>query len=110
MSPTFCQIILLFILPFASAWRLTFYSGIGCRGQRIAIRTPTQECTEPSEGMSATTTSVLVQKEPGDLDSEIMAFYQLSVCAPTPFATSEGGCVRVSSASSFRGYRVATKL
>jgi hypothetical protein len=88
--------LLLASIPLEDAFRLTFYSGFDCNGQRLGVSQASLggTCHDPG-ALGSSTTSVLVVREDGDGDDDIVVFYPPdAACNPSEaISTTNVGCV-----------------
>ncbi|RYN73540.1 hypothetical protein AA0120_g12597 [Alternaria tenuissima] len=97
------------LLPLASAYRLVFYTGFDCNGERLGARQAVQDgtCYDPSP-LGSQTSSVLIVAEEGDDPLSTVVFFPNGVDCALGEAISTGntGCVNVYQGDSFGGYTV----
>lgn len=88
--------LLLASVPFGKAFRLTFYSGFDCNGQRLGSSQASLggTCQDPG-ALGSSTTSVLVVREDNDGDDDTVVFYPRdAACNPSEaISTTNVGCV-----------------
>ncbi|RYO27312.1 hypothetical protein AA0113_g12324 [Alternaria arborescens] len=97
------------LLPLASAYRLVFYTGFDCNGERLRARQAVQDgtCYDPSP-LGSQTSSVLIVAEDGDDPLSTVVFFPNDVDCALGEAISTGntGCVNVYQGDSFGGFTV----
>jgi len=97
------------ILPLSNAYRLTFYAGFDCNGERLESRQAIQDdtCYDPTY-LGSLTSSVTIEREDGDDPASLVVFYPDNVeCDPSQaISTANTGCVNVYQDGSFGGYNV----
>jgi len=97
------------LMPLTNAYRLTFYAGFDCNGERLESRQAIQDgtCYDP-EYLGASTNSITIVQEEGDDPNSIVVFFPRgSNCTPRDsISAGNSGCINVYQDGSFGGYHV----